>query len=112
MLGTAMVAGGSTLMTAMVAGGSRLMTAMVAGGSTLMTAMVASESMLMTAMVAGGSTLMTAPAREPVVDDMIWEAANADNLPPQLQHDAASRHRLQKGHSALVQHVETAASRL
>ena len=50
--------------------------------------------------------------RERVVDDMIWEAANADNLPPQLQYYAASRYRLQKGHSALVQHVETAASRL
>ena len=43
--------------------------------------------------------------RERVVDDMIWEAANADNLPTGLQYNAASRYRLQKGHITRVQHV-------
>ena len=35
--------------------------------------------------------------REQVVGDMIWEAANADKLPPRLQYNAASRYLLQKG---------------
>ena len=42
--------------------------------------------------------------REQVVGDMIWEAANADTLPPRLQYNAASRYPRKKAHLAPARH--------
>jgi len=44
------------------------------------------------------TTVRHCMVREQVIGDMIWEAANADKLPPRFQYNAASRYRLQKVH--------------
>ena len=51
------------------------------------------------------TTVRQCVLRGQVVEDLVWEAANADKLPPRLQYNAASRYRLKKARLSAVSHM-------